>query len=263
MQTTDEIFSGKLALITGAAKRLGREIALELAARRCRVIVHYHQSEIAAQNLVAQLRERGVVAETLRADLSNRDEVDGLMLRAVELAGPVDYLINNAAIYAESSLNNLQPENLDAMLRLNAYAPLQLSRAFAQQGTGGAIVNLLDARMDDYDREHLAYHLSKRMLKSLTKILAWELAPRARVNGIAPGLILPPAAEDNLSAATPRGAAESLEWLETRRPTNPLNAYGSSADVAAAALILLGADFVTGEVIHVDGGRHLRGNFYG
>ena len=128
-------------------------------------------------------------------------------------------------------------------------APLELTRCLAAQGRDGAVVNLLDARVGDYDRQHAAYHLSKRLLAALTRRMAIEFAPRLRVNAVAPGLILPPDGEDE-------GHFDRLA------STNPLQRRGCPEAVAEAVLFLLRSDFVTGQVLFVDGGRHLRGNLH-
>jgi len=150
-------------------------------------------------------------------------------------------------------------EALAANVQINALAPLQIARAFARQRglnrtTGpfekGCIVNLLDCRIVDYDANHAAYHLSKRMLFTLTRMMALEFAPEIRVNAVAPGLILPPRGKDDA-------------YLRALAPTNPLNAVGRPEQVTEAVLYLLGADYVTGQVIFVDGGRHMRGTVYG
>jgi hypothetical protein len=126
---------------------------------------------------------------------------------------------------------------------------LELCREFAKQVRGGAIVNFLDTRVLDYDREHMSYHLSKRALFTLTRAMALEFAPAIRVNAVAPGLVLPPAGKDQ-------------SYLDALVHTNPLQAHGSVEDVAAAVLFLVTSPFVTGQVIYVDGGRHMLGGVY-
>ena len=139
--------------------------------------------------------------------------------------------------------------DLDKNIRVNAFSPLVLSRMLARQEMNGAIVSFLDTRINDYDAEHAAYHLSKRMLYSMTRMLALELAPHIRVNAVAPGLILPPAGKDKT-------------YLERRKHTNPLGSYGDVSQITDTVLFLLANDFVTGQIIFVDGGRHLKGSVY-
>jgi hypothetical protein len=143
------------------------------------------------------------------------------------------------------------PQSLLASVQLHAMAPLVLARAFAAQRIpAGDIVNFLDSRMEDYDRRHVSYNLGKRMLWAITRMLALELAPAIKVNAVAPGLILPPEGRDE-------------QYLAGLASTNPLNRVGSVEGVAAAVRLLVESDFITGQVIYVDGGRHIRGCVYG
>ena len=242
--------SGKTALVTGAAKRLGRDLALALAANGARVVVHYNASAREAEDTARQAREKGAEAWTLQADLADVRQTQDLFPRALDLAGAVDILVNNASIFPKSRLETLAPEDFQETLQINALAPLVLSRAFAAQRREGAILHLLDARMMDQDSNHAAYHLSKRMLFALMRMMALEFAPLVRVNAIAPGLILPP-------------PGQSEDYLKRLEHTNPLQTHGDPADVTGAALYLLESRFVTGQVIFVDGGRHMKGNMYG
>lgn len=242
--------TNNIALITGAAKRLGRATALALADAGVSVIVHYRDSETEAVDLANAIESSGVKAWTLRADLSEPAQSESLYGRAVELAGRVDYVINNASFFHEDTVLDFDLSELMSNINVHAAAPLLIARAHAKAEHPGAIVNFLDARMVDYDRNHAAYHLSKRMLFTLTRMLAVELAPAIRVNGIAPGLILPPEGKDEA-------------YLESLAHTNPLNRYGAQEDVAEAVLFLLKSNFVTGQVLFVDGGRHMAGTMYG
>ncbi len=245
-----ETLSGKTALVTGAGQRIGRALALALARGGVHVVVHYHSSAAEAEDTAGAARALGVKAWTLPCDLADVKAVGALFDEAVALAGPVDYLVNSASSFAPDRLDDMTPETLEAAVNLNALAPLVLGRCLAAQGRPGCIVNLLDARIADYDREHVSYHLSKRMLFTLTRMMSVEFAPLVRVNAVAPGLILPPAGKDE-------------SYLAQLASTNPLNRYGAPDDVTEAALFLLRSDFVTGQVLFVDGGRCLRGNMYG
>ena len=240
----------KTALITGAGRRLGSFITRSCAAHGMNVVIHYRTAANEAEELAAEVRGMGLSAATIQADLADPTETSELIGRAVELAGPLDALINSASVFPESRLLDFSCGELEDSVRVNAFSPLVLSRAFAAQRRQGCIVNLLDSRIVDYDAKHAAYHLSKRMLFSITRMLAVELAPEVRVNAVAPGLVLPPIDGDE-------------SYLERLKHTNPLLRYGQGKDVAEAALFLLGSDFVTGQVIFVDGGRHMKGSFYG
>ena len=242
--------SANVALVTGAARRIGRAIALALAGQGARVIVHYRSSAADARGLVEQIRSAGGQAECLQADLADVAAAAALMDRACGPFGPVDILVNNASIFPADALTDFTPEGLYGSINVNALSPLMLGRAMAARGAAGQIVNLLDGRIADYDRAHAAYHLSKRMLFTLTRMMALEFAPRIRVNAVAPGLILPPTGQDE-------------SFLRRLASTNPLRRHGEVSDVADAVLYLVGADFVTGQVIYVDGGRHMTGAVYG
>lgn len=250
MSVTALRLQGQTALVTGAAKRLGRAIALALGEAGADVVIHCHRSREEAEKTAADVQAHGVQAWVVQADLADPDGPARLFDEALRVAGPLDILVDNASIFPADVVTDFSDDRLDACLRVNARAPLALDRAFAAQGRAGAIVHLLDCRIVDHDREHAAYHLSKRMLFSLTRMLAEEFAPAVRVNGVAPGLIFPPPGGDE-------------SYLERLAHTNPLNRHGDPGDVARAVLYLLASPFVTGDVLFVDGGRHLRGSRYG
>ncbi|MCF7975041.1 MAG: SDR family oxidoreductase [Phycisphaerae bacterium] len=243
----------KTALVTGAAKRLGRAMALALAEQGVQVVVHYHTSEQEARAVQADIEQAGGHAVLCQADLSDTGQADALVGRAVALAGrPLDILINNASIFDEQVLLETTSEALALNMQVHAYTPLTLSRAFAAQDrlVCGQIINMLDSRVQDYDKLHVPYHLSKRSLMALTRMLAMDLAPRVAVNAVAPGLILAP-------------AGHGQEYLENLAHTNPLNRYGAPQDIVEAMLFLVQSEFITGQVIYVDGGRHMKGHMYG
>jgi pteridine reductase len=242
--------TGKVALVTGAAKRLGRAMALALADAGAHVFVHFGRSADAAALVAEQVRERGVQAWTGQADLADPEAAKRLIADAIKQAGAVDILINNASIFPAGRVLDVAPEHIHGNVNVHAVAPLMMMQAMALQGIEGRIVNLLDSRMNDYDRQHAAYQLSKRMLFTLTRMMALELAPRIAVNAVAPGLILPPPGEDD-------------DYLQKLAHTNPLQRHGNAQDIADAVLFLLQSRFITGQVIYVDGGRHIKGNVYG
>jgi pteridine reductase len=243
---------GQIALITGAAKRIGRVIALGLAEEGVEVIVHYNSSESEAEELVALLRRRGRQAWKLQGALDNGTRIEDLWLRAKEAVSqaPISILVNNASIFPTDSLADFDAEELRKNLDINALAPLELIRLFAAQGKKGSVVNLLDSRIGGYMRHHVSYSLSKRMLFSLTRMLAVELAPLIRINAVAPGMIVPPEGQSR----------EELERLAARAP---LNRWGQPGDVARAVVFLLENEFLTGQVLYVDGGAFLREDLYG
>ena len=241
--------SAPIALVTGAGKRLGRAISLALAQAGMDLAIHYQQSADDAASLAGEVRALGRRAWAFPADLSGDGDAAKLAARVIQSAGAIDVLINNASIYPEDRLADLSESALLDNVRVNAWAPFVLTRAVAAQGRRGSAVNFLDTRMRDYDARHVSYHLSKRMLFSMTRMMALEFAPRVRVNAIAPGLVLPPPGKDEAH-------------LRELAPTNPLNAHGCADDIVRAVRFLLDSPFITGQVIFVDGGRHMLGGLY-
>jgi NAD(P)-dependent dehydrogenase (short-subunit alcohol dehydrogenase family) len=238
-------------LVTGGAKRLGRAIALALARAGADVVVHCRSSLSDAQSLAQDIRALGRQAWVAQADLRDAAQAEALFASASASAGGgLDILVNSASIFPKGRLDALDGAQLDDNIHVNALAPFVLGRALARSRRGGCVVNLLDSRIMDYDAEHAAYHLSKRLLATLTRMMALEFAPRVRVNAVAPGLILPPAGEDD-------------GYLERLKRTNPLESHGGPEDVADAVLFLTRSAFVTGQTLFVDGGRHMRGAVYG
>lgn len=240
----------KTALVTGSAKRLGRATALALAREGVSIVVHFRASGNEADELAHETEQLGVRAWAVQGDLSDSGAAAAVMDKACAAAGRCDFLINNASTFPESTFAEFSPDEVHENIDLHALSPALLARAMYATGQSGAVVNMLDCMIADYDRKHLAYHLGKRMLHTLTRIMAVELAPRIRVNAVAPGLVLPPAGKDE-------------SYLAGLASSNVLNRYGHPDDVAAAVVFLLKSDFITGHTIYVDGGRNLRGNMYG
>jgi hypothetical protein len=245
-----ETLEGKTALVTGAAQRIGRAIATTLANAGANVVVHYQSSGEAAEQLAKDLAAHGVKTWTIQANLSSPGEAATLIAHTISMTNSLDILVNNASTFPESTLLDFTSMALHDIIDMNALGPFAIARSFHQLGRTGVIVNLLDCMIADYDRKHVAYHLSKRMLFSLTRMMAVEFAPAVRVNAVAPGLVLPPVGKDE-------------SYLAGLASSNPLNAYGKVEDVAEAVLFLVRSDFITGQVIYVDGGRNLRGSMYG
>lgn len=235
---------GQTALVTGGARRIGAAIVQALSAAGARVVVHYHHSRSDAERLVERLRSGGGAAWALDADLGQDDEAVRLVPRAIETAGPLDILINNAAVFHKDSLSTLDAARLRAEFQVNLFAPLLLVRAFAAQGRPGAVLNLLDRRIRGLDPAAVPYELSKKALAEATRLAAAALAPGIRVNGLAPGAALPPPGEDD-------------RYLREKAGFIPLGRSGGPDELARAALFLLREDTVTGQVLFVDGGQHL------
>lgn len=237
--------ASRVALVTGAAVRIGRATALALADAGMDVVVHYRHSAAPAIELCDELVRRGVRAWAIQADFADPDEGARVIDRALEAAGTLDVLVNNASSFPVDDLAHLTFEGLLDSLRVNAWAPFAASRAFAQRVGRGHIINLLDSRLDDADWTHVAYLLGKHVLAALTKLMALAYAPEISVNAVAPGLILPPP-----------GAPHA--YIDQRTQTVPLAQHGEPEQIARAVAYLATSAFVTGDVIYVDGGRHLK-----
>ena len=239
-------------MITGAAKRLGRASAEILASAGVQVILHYHTSIKEVQDTAAALEQEfpGTVAGTIPWDLTDPEKAGRLIDLAIRQFGPIDILINSASIFPEDTFSTATVPSIQRNLDINAISPFVLGRALAAQGIQADIINFLDTRIVGPDPAHLSYHLSKRLFHSMTSIMAETLAPAVRVNAISPGLVLPPEGEDE-------------SYLERLRTTNPLNTYGDASDIQEAILFLVQSSFITGQVINIDGGRHLLGDRYG
>lgn len=241
----------KVALVTGAGKRIGRAIAIALAEEGVHVVVHDRRTlEREATIVNTEVRDCGTRSWQVLADLERPEECESLIEQAIKAAGTLDILVNNASIFLPGTLNEVGFKDVMRHVQVNAWAPFALSREFARLADHGKIVNLLDTRITGLDRTHAAYVLSKQMLATLTSMSALEFAPRFTVNGVAPGLILPPAGKDET-------------YLDRLAETVPLRTHGGPDDIAAAVMYLLKSRFVTGQVIYVDGGSHLREELHG
>lgn len=235
---------GQTALVTGGAVRIGRAICEALASAGINVVIHYRHSAVEAEALRSALEERGVKAWALAADLNSEAACRDLIARATTVAGRLDILINNAAVFHKDNLLATTEDKLLAEFWPNLFAPLLLMRAFAGSCAGGKIVNLLDRRIAGLDTECISYVLAKKALAELTQLAARELAPRFTVNGVAPGAVLPP-------------PGKGADYLHDHAGPVPLLKQVTPADVASAVLALLQHDSVTGQTLFVDGGQHL------
>lgn len=249
MEGSGASLSGKTALITGAAKRIGGALAVALARDGVQIVVHYNHSDEEAAALCGEIKESGGQAWPVKGDLADPGQTEMVFRESVARAGPIDILINSASIFDVETIWQMTDESLCRNMRIHTMAALILSKGLAGQQRPGHIVNLLDTRVVSYDRDHAAYHISKRSLLTLTRILALELAPKIAVNAVAPGLILPSALQDET-------------YLDKLAPTTPLQRHGSPADVVEAVLFLVRSQFITGQIIYVDGGYHMRGHMY-
>jgi pteridine reductase len=241
--------SGKTALITGGAKRLGAAVVRRLAEKGVHCVIHHHTASQDAQRLADEIGRLGVGAYLVRGDLSEHDVAERIWSSAEALSGPIDILINSASIFPEGTLEDLSSETLFENAQINTLSPFQLAQNLAKSGRTGSVINFLDTMVRDYDKKHVPYHLSKKMLHDLTRMMALDYGPMVRVNAVAPGLVLPPVGKDE-------------RYLETLKHSNPLNTFGSAEQIAHAVVFLLTNEFITGQTIYVDGGRNLRGSMY-
>ena len=235
------------ALVTGAAKRIGRALALDLAAQGYAVAVHYHHSAAEAAAVVAEIAQAGGRAVALQADLAQEAETARLVERATKALGPLGLLVNNASIFEFDDLTSATRSSWDLHLETNLRAPLVLTQSFVAalpEPWSGLVVNIIDARVLHPTPRHLSYTVSKTALWALTQSLAKALAPRIRVNAVAPGPVLPSCHQDR--------AAFDLEAAGTL-----LGHACSPEEIAEAVLFLAAAPSVTGQVIAVDSGQHL------
>jgi pteridine reductase len=237
----------KVAIVTGAAVRLGRAQALALAEQGARLIVHYNTSAGPAAEVVRQIRSMGSDAIAVQADLSRPMQAPAIVDQAIAHFGQADILVNSASIFEPGEWDDTTEENWDRHFDINCKSPFFLTQAFARRiGTGGRghVVNIADWRAVYPGRGHVAYTLTKAALVAMTKSLSLALAPGIQVNAIAPGLILPP-------------PGKGPEHLAQRATQIPLERTGSAREIAQTLLFLLRSDFVTGEMIYVTGGEHL------
>lgn len=236
-----------VAIVTGAARRVGREIALSLARRGLAVLIHHGASAVEAAALVSRIRALGGTADAVAADLREPRAAAVTVFEAAARLGPATVLINSAAVFQDRALQWIDAYHCSLHLHVNLLAPVFLTQQLLRQlgeGESAHVINILDWRAERPGADHLMYTASKAALLSVTKSLALQLAPRVLVNAIAPGAILPP--EDRMNWHQQR-AIESI----------PLRRTGSPQDVCDAIDFLLNSRFITGEVIHVSGGEEL------
>jgi pteridine reductase len=239
--------AGRVALVTGGARRVGRAIVERLARAGCHVAVHYHSSGGEAAEAVQACRTAGVEAESFAADLADAASTAQLAPAVLSQFKRLDILVNNASVFDPMKLDDFALAAWDQTLQVNLSAPAILAHCArdALRAARGAIVNLCDASISRPWEDHLAYSVSKGGLLTLTQVLAKALAPDVRVVGVAPGI-----------AAWPDDYCDKLRTRLTAKV--PLQRAGAPEDIAAAVEFLLrDGDYITGTVIPIDGGRHL------
>jgi pteridine reductase len=241
-----EDLAGRVALVTGAGKRLGRAVALRLAAEGADVAVHHGKSVAEAREVVAEIEKLGRRAAAFSAELTNVPAIQKLVADVAAHFGRLDILINSAANFLQTKFGETSEASWDASLGTNLKAPFFCAQAAAPhlaKSGRGVIINFADIGGLLGWREFLPHSVSKAGVILLTRILAKELAPRVRVNAIAPGTITMP--------------GDPPEWQRDFIRRAPLQRTGTSDDIADAVMFLIGAEFITGQVLVVDGGRTL------
>lgn len=243
----------KVALVTGAARRIGRRIALALAGAGCDVVLHCRRSRGAAEALAGEIRDMGRQAWCVEGDLGQTHTADAVMEAAWEAAGWVDILVNNAAAWSLEELADATPETMESLMRVNWLSPVRLACAMRESAAAavssgmlpahwrGLVVNLLDRDVARPSASHYPYWASKRALADFTTACASEFAPRIAICGVAPGPTLAP---DPPLPAEPAGEL-------------PLGVRPTPGDVADAVVFLACSRAITGQILFVDSGQHL------
>lgn len=237
----------KSALVTGAGQRIGRAIALDLAAAGWSVAVHYHGSATAAEEVVADIVRRGGRAVALPADLMSDDACRALVDAALHHLGRLGCLVNNASVFDDDRADTVTRESWDRHMQVNLRAPLVLSQTFAARRAAddeGVIINLIDQRVWRLTPFFLSYTVSKVGLWTLTRTLAMALAPRVRVNAIGPGPTLP-------------SARQSDEHFRRQWSATPLGRPVGLDDITRAVRFILDSPSLTGQMLALDAGQHL------
>jgi NAD(P)-dependent dehydrogenase (short-subunit alcohol dehydrogenase family) len=241
---------GKVALVTGAGKRLGRAIALELAGKGARLVVHYNRSSDDAQRTCAEIAALGGQAVALPAELTDLDQIAKLFAAIDERFGRLDVLVNNAAAFYPTPLDELTPAEWAGLFDVNVRAPvfcMQHAARLMRKAGGGCIINMTDVSVANPWRNHVAYCASKAALAAATISCAKALArDHIRVNAVAPGVIEP------APGMTP-------EQFEARKRQTLLGRAGTLAELASAITFIIANDYITAQTIAIDGGRSVAG----
>jgi NAD(P)-dependent dehydrogenase (short-subunit alcohol dehydrogenase family) len=233
------------ALVTGATRRIGKEIALSLGRAGFNIALHHNESS--PDDLTAEIEslEAGVKCLAFRCDFSDPKEVGGL-IEAVTMSFPdLEVLVNNASIFLPSTINETTEELFDSHFNINFKAPFFLSKAFAEKVESGNIINILDTKVNGDNSPHAAYLLTKKVLADFTRMAAKEFAPGIRVNAVSPGLILPQYGKDQT-------------YFDKLTQKIPLKRRGFPTDIARAVAFFIESDFITGETVTIDGGEMIK-----
>ena len=242
---------GKTAFVTGSVQRIGKCIALKLAEQGANVILHARRYSDAVACTTNAIRKLGQKSFFTCHDLKNSKKTERWFQELLQQHRVIDILVNNACMYPQDSYETLNQTALNQAMAVQLLSPLTMIRsmkkALVSDNCKGAVVNILDTRCRSVDLRHVSYHLAKQAMYRITKELALLYAPDIRINGVAPGLILPEMGRDS-------------DNLVRMAASCPLQTHGNPEDVAQAVIYLLQSPYVTGQVIFVDGGRHLKGS---
>ncbi|MFO7821520.1 MAG: SDR family oxidoreductase [Lentisphaeria bacterium] len=238
------ILNSRTVLVTGGAKRIGRAICRAFAEHGATVIIHYRHSQAEAEALREELRQHGDDHVAIQADLTIPEQRRKLIARSLEINGQLDFLVNNASVYRRSRLRDVNDEEARKDFDINFFAPFALMRDFANCKGNGSIINLLDQRVAKADPAAGTYGLAKKALRDATEAAAVEWAPEIRVNGISPGVVLPP-------------PGVSKEKMVPILKGVPMQTNTTPEEIANACIYLATAETVTGTILNVDGGLHL------
>ena len=236
----------KYALVTGGADRIGRAVAIHLAKQGYHLLLHYNSSSEKAQKVKEEIEslETGVSAQLLQIDFLANNDFDQILEDLKKKNITLEVLVNCASDFIPSAFKKVGSELLDKELTINFKNPYLLTKAFARIYDKGNIINFIDTKVTKNHTVHLDYILSKKLLQDFTKISAVELAPNFRVNGIAPGLILPPEGKDE-------------SYLLNLAKNIPLKTIGNLEEILKAVQFILDSPFFTGQTLFIDGGEHL------
>jgi NAD(P)-dependent dehydrogenase (short-subunit alcohol dehydrogenase family) len=235
----------KAALITGSARRIGRAIAVHLAGEGWDIAAHYNTSRDEALSLQAEVKAAGVDCRLYAADLSDPAAADRLAEECMRDFPHASLLVNSASIFKKDTVATLSPSLWEEHLRINALSPILLTRAFHRLGEGqNCVINMLDQKVTGVTPDFFSYTISKLALHNATRMLAMSLWPKTRVNGIAPGLVL-------------RSGDQTEEQFKQVHSRTPLGVGPSLPEICRAVALLAGTPSITGQVITIDGGRHL------
>ena len=239
---------GKVALVTGSGIRLGQAIAKALAEEGCDLALHYNQSATEAESLREELKSQGGRYELFQANLSKPEEVDRLIPSIYEKFSQLDILVNNAGIYPRGEGLDTDLQTLEQVFSVNLFAQIILIKAFAKQlpeEASGRVVNISDSKVFKHGIDHFAYRLTKSAINEMTMQFALELAPRITVNAVAPGIMMPLA------------GLEDMDMQPVAEKRVPLKRIGNPEMIAENVVHLLKQDFITGQIIRVDGGENI------